>query len=166
VVRLTPSTRRPPRTCAAGCRLKTNLTWLTRGTWPTIKELADHAGMPAADVRDVMDHRGVRTFSLERSMDSNDSGSETVTWDLEDRDEDKDPAALLDRQAMIGMLEEAIDSLSARDRKIVELRYKRSLSISTIGRLLNVSESRVSQLHKRILVNLHQQMRAEIDRAA
>jgi len=136
------------------------------GRWPTIAELADHTGMPTAEVRDVMDHRGVRTFSLERSMDSNDSGSETVTWDLEDRDEDKDPAALLDRQAMIGMLEEAIDSLSARDRKIVELRYKRSLSISTIGRLLNVSESRVSQLHKRILVNLHQQMRAEIDRAA
>lgn len=135
------------------------------GRWPTLEELANRTEMSMSEVREVMDHRGVRTFSLERSMDNSDTGSDTVTWDLEDRDELKDPAAHVDRQAMIGLLEEALGSLSERDRRIVELRYKRSLSISTIGRMLNVSESRVSQLHKRILVNLHQQIR-DLDRAA
>src|SRR5262249_38314485 len=121
------------------------------GRWPTLEELSARTEMSMSEVREVMDHRGVRTFSLDRSTDNSDAGSDTITWDLEDRDEQRDPAAHVDRQAMIGLLEEALGSLSARDRQIVELRYKRSLSISTIGRMLNVSESRVSQLHKRIL---------------
>ncbi|HLF78953.1 MAG TPA: sigma-70 family RNA polymerase sigma factor [Dehalococcoidia bacterium] len=135
------------------------------GRWPTTKELSLYAHMSISEVRDVMEHRGTRMFSLEKSMD-NEAGQDTMTWDVEDKSERDDPVAHLDRQDLLGILERAVGSLSDRDRQIVELRYKRSLSISAIGRMLNVSESRVSQLHKRILASLQRQMSAEMDPAA
>jgi RNA polymerase sigma factor for flagellar operon FliA len=135
------------------------------GRWPTNKELSLYTQMSVSEVSHVMEHRGTRMFSLEKSMD-NDVGQDTVTWDIEDKSERSDPVANLDKQDLLSILERAVGSLSARDRQIVELRYKRSMSISTIGRMLNVSESRVSQLHKRILTILQRQMRAEMDPAA
>jgi RNA polymerase sigma factor for flagellar operon FliA len=135
------------------------------GRWPTTKELSLYTQMSITEVRAVMEHRGTRLFSLEKSMDS-DAGQETMTWDVEDKSERADPVAQLDRQDLLGILERAVGSLSDRDQQIVELRYKRSLSISTIGRMLNVSESRVSQLHKRILASLQRQMSSDMDPAA
>jgi RNA polymerase sigma factor for flagellar operon FliA len=134
------------------------------GRWPTTKELSLFTDLSITEVQDIMEHRGARMFSLEKSMD-NDSGQDTMTWDVEDKSERTDPVAQLDRQDMLGILERAVCSLSDRDRQIVELRYKKALSISTIGRMLNVSESRVSQLHKRILTSLQRQMTAEMDAA-
>jgi RNA polymerase sigma factor for flagellar operon FliA len=48
----------------------------------------------------------------------------------------------------------AVGSLPDRDRMIVELYYFREVGFKEIGQLLGVTESRVSQLHTRIMNNL------------
>ena len=47
----------------------------------------------------------------------------------------------------------ALHDLNARDRAILKLRYAESKPFHVIGHMLGLSESRVCQLHKRILVD-------------
>jgi RNA polymerase sigma factor for flagellar operon FliA len=48
----------------------------------------------------------------------------------------------------------AVGQLPERDRMIVELYYFREIGFKEIGQILGVTESRVSQLHTRIMARL------------
>jgi RNA polymerase sigma factor for flagellar operon FliA len=135
------------------------------GRWPSTKELALRTGMGTEQVLSIMSHSGTRTVSLEKMMgDGNQEGS--TSWEAADPDELTDPAAATDRKASMQLLGLALGSLSNRDKTIVQLRYGRSLAFHEIGRLMNLSESRVCQLHKRILSSLNKRLRSEIGEAA
>jgi RNA polymerase sigma factor for flagellar operon FliA len=135
------------------------------GRWPTTKELALKTGMGVDQVRSLMGHSGTRTVSLEKMM--GDGVQEGITpWEAADPDELSDPAAAADHKASMQLLGSALSSLSSRDKTIVELRYGRSLAFHEIGRIMNLSESRVCQLHKRILNSLGKRLRRELGEAA
>ena len=135
------------------------------GRWPSTKELALKTGMGTEQVLSIMSHSGTRTVSLEKMMgDGTQEGSSP--WEAADPDELTDPAAATDRKASMQLLGLALGSLSNRDKTIVQLRYGRSLAFHEIGRLMNLSESRVCQLHKRILSSLNKRLRSEIGEAA
>ena len=135
------------------------------GRWPSTKELAVRTGMGTAQVLSIMSHSGTRTVSLEKMM--GDGALEGSTpWEAADPDELADPAAATDRKAAMQLLGVALGSLSSRDKTIVQLRYGRSLAFHEIGRLMNLSESRVCQLHKRILTSLSKRLRSELGEAA
>lgn len=53
------------------------------------------------------------------------------------------------------------DSLSATERQLVRMRYGDGLTMRKIGRRLGVSESRVCQLHSRLLLRLHRRLAPE-----
>ena len=60
----------------------------------------------------------------------------------------------------------ALNSLSSRDKEIVQLRYGKAMAFHEIGRLMNLSESRVCQLHKRILSSLNKRLKKDMEPAA
>jgi RNA polymerase sigma factor for flagellar operon FliA len=65
-----------------------------------------------------------------------------------------DPAiALVDRDTR-RQLADAIAQLAERDRTVVSLYYFESLTLAEIGKVLGVTESRVSQLHTRAVLRL------------
>ena len=135
------------------------------GRWPTPLELADRMDMPVEQVRSISGHGGIRIFSLEKMM--GDGASEGVTaWEAADPDEIVDPAAVADRQATRELLLQSIDTLAPRDQRIIQLRYLRGLPFHEIGAVMGLSESRVCQLHKRILGNLKSRMVQELRLAA
>ena len=135
------------------------------GRWPTPLELADRMHMPVERVRSISGHGGIRIFSLEKMM--GDGASEGVTaWEAADTDEIVDPAAVADRQATRELLLQSIDTLAPRDQRIIQLRYMRGLPFHEIGSAMGLSESRVCQLHKRILGNLKSRMVQELQLAA
>lgn len=53
------------------------------------------------------------------------------------------------------------DTLSDVERELVRLRYGEGLTMRKIGRRLGVSESRVCQLHSRLLLRLHRKLAVE-----
>lgn len=55
----------------------------------------------------------------------------------------------------------AVHSLAERDRAIVALYYFEGLTLAQIGRVLGVSESRVSQLHARATLSLRASLTIE-----
>lgn len=135
------------------------------GRWPTLKELALRMNIPVEELRGIVGHSGSRVVSLEKMMgDSTNEGS--APWEATDDDEFADPAVATDRQAALEMLESALATLTPRDRQIVALRYVRNLPFHEIGRIMKLSESRVCQLHKRILLSLGRRLKREEEAAA
>ena len=134
------------------------------GRWPTVKELAIKLAMPLEQVRSLIGHGGSRVVSLERMM--GDGAHEGATpWEAADPDELPDPAMAVDRKAASQLLGQALSSLSFRDREIVRLRYGKAMPFHEIGKRMNLSESRVCQLHKRILSGLNKRLRKDMEAA-
>jgi RNA polymerase sigma factor for flagellar operon FliA len=121
------------------------------GRWPTVKEIALKSGQSIDVVRTLQAQRGMQVVSLEQSMSSRDADYE---WELEDPDESIDPASVADRKALGSLLKDAMGTLEKREQQILHMLYNEELPIRVIGKHLCISDSRVSQIHQRVLRRL------------
>jgi RNA polymerase sigma factor for flagellar operon FliA len=135
------------------------------GRWPTQKEIAFRMGMPVEQLGSIQKHAGSKFISLEHALQDRD-GEGSPSLDPADEDESGDPAKVADHNAALGMLDLALKHLSVRDRAILRLRYSDARPFHEIGQMMGLSESRVCQLHKRILSSLRRQMALQFDEAA
>ncbi|HEY7269080.1 MAG TPA: FliA/WhiG family RNA polymerase sigma factor [Dehalococcoidia bacterium] len=131
------------------------------GRWPSQRELAMKLGMPLGDLQRLVGHSSSRVVSLERIMGEKTSEGASP-WEASDPDEYADPAAAADRKASMMLLDSALTSLPARDRAILQLRYGRGMAFHEIGAIMELSESRVCQLHKRILSSLKGKLKVDL----
>lgn len=69
-------------------------------------------------------------------------------------DEKKTPLNVIQKEEKIEILTKAIDSLKERYKLILSLYYYEELTLKEIGKILEISESRVSQLHSKAIINL------------
>lgn len=65
-----------------------------------------------------------------------------------------DPLEALVNKRIASMLRNELDLLPDRDRLVLHLHYFRGMRLKEIGRLLGVSEARISQIHHRALTQL------------
>jgi RNA polymerase sigma factor for flagellar operon FliA len=135
------------------------------GRWPTQNELAFKLGIPVRELKQLQGQTASRLVSLERVMEEK-SADGASPWEAVDPDEFGDPAMAADRHASMLLLDEAMRRLPARDRAILQLRYGRGMAFHEIGKVMGLSESRVCQLHKRILSSLRASLRRELNAAA
>ncbi|OPX45333.1 FliA/WhiG family RNA polymerase sigma factor [Clostridium thermobutyricum] len=61
------------------------------------------------------------------------------------------------------ILKESIDELKEKDKIILNLYYYEELTLKEIGKILNISESRVCQIHSRALRNLKSTIKNKFD---
>lgn len=61
------------------------------------------------------------------------------------------PEEILERDELKKMLEQALELLTEKERKVIILYYYEDLTLKEISNILEVSESRISQLHTRAL---------------
>ena len=136
------------------------------GRWPTRNELALRLGTSIEAVQEIQQHAASRFVSLEHVLQerTNDGGS--FRFEPADADERGDPAAATEHRASLSLLQRAVDRLSERDKAILHLRYSESRPFHEVGQRLGLSESRVCQLHKRILRQLRQQLLPALEEAA
>ena len=137
----------------------------TLGRWPSPKEIAFRMGIPIEQLDGIQRHAGSKFISLEHALQDR-GGDSSPAFDPVDDDESGDPAKAADHNASLMLLDEALHRLSARDRAILRLRYSDSKPFHEIGRMMGLSESRVCQLHKRILSVLKRQINAQLEEAA
>jgi RNA polymerase sigma factor for flagellar operon FliA len=134
------------------------------GRWPTSREIASQLKMPQDQLDTVLRHASSKFISLEYALQ--DRGENSPVLDPVDEDESGDPARAADHNASLALLELALHDLNARDRAILRLRYGESKPFHVIGQMLGLSESRVCQLHKRILASLRRELAAQVGEAA
>ena len=80
------------------------------------------------------------------------SGGSSHTWDVRDP-QSEDPAMKVSRELLTKHLAKG---LAREERLVLVLYYFEEMTMAEIGAVLNLSESRVSQIHKEILIRLRQ----------
>lgn len=68
------------------------------------------------------------------------------------------PEAVVEKSELKEMLEEALELLTEKEKKVVLLYYYEDLTLKEISRVLEVSESRISQLHTKALQKMKTKM--------
>ncbi|MEG0307336.1 MAG: FliA/WhiG family RNA polymerase sigma factor [Clostridium sp.] len=68
------------------------------------------------------------------------------------------PQKSLEEKELLEYLRKGLDGLKERDRLILNLYYFEKLTLKQIGQVLEVSESRVCQLHSRAIINLRKEI--------
>ncbi|MBR6771658.1 MAG: FliA/WhiG family RNA polymerase sigma factor [Lachnospiraceae bacterium] len=68
------------------------------------------------------------------------------------------PEEVLEKEELKQMLQEAMSLLTEKERRVIELYYYEDLTLKEISTILEVSESRISQLHTRGLQKMKSKM--------
>ena len=68
------------------------------------------------------------------------------------------PEEVLEKAEMKKMLAEALEQLTEKEKKVILLYYYEDLTLKEISNVLEVSESRISQLHTRALQKMKVKM--------
>ena len=113
----------------------------------TDAELAEELGLPVHEVRAF--GRQVQLVSVEALDESSGGVSELFADDAA-----LDPMAVVQAAETLRQLAFAVAQLEERDRDVVRLYYLENRTLAEIGRLLGVTESRVCQLHTRLVGRL------------
>ena len=85
-----------------------------------------------------------------------------VRVEYENRPRFEQPEEIMERQELKKMLAEAIDSLTENEQKVIAFYYYEELTLKEISKILEVSESRVSQLHTKALRKMRDKMKCDI----
>ena len=119
------------------------------GREPEVKEVADKLGMDESEISSLMMQAyQSEVLSLEGTLHSYLSQKTNKFWDM-----DK-----LERLDLKQIISSAIDELPQRERLLLTLYYYEELNLKEIGLILEISESRVSQLLKKGIMCLREQL--------
>lgn len=99
----------------------------------------------------LSDLRGCRLFSFEELFDSEESR-------MQARSSDRGPQADIQEEKFKTALIEAIDKLPEREKLVLMLYYDEEMNLKEIGKVLGVSESRVSQIHSQAALRLRSRL--------
>lgn len=123
----------------------------------TDDEVAQRLGVDDDEYTKIRrDSSAVATFSLTRTCYSGGSDKEVREIDVIKDEGQRDPLREIQRKDLKDLITRG---LSRAERLIVVLYYYESMTMKEIGATLDLSESRVSQMHSSILARLKAQMR-------
>lgn len=112
-------------------------------------EVAAALGLSLRDYHQVLqDASGYSLLSLDALAEDDEYGSHEV------RDTGETPLESLQKTAFQATLAAAIQNLPERERLVLALYYEEELNLREIGDVLEVSESRVSQIHTQAMLRL------------
>jgi len=128
---------------------------------PTPEEIADEAELSISQVEDTFVHaHGASVVSLDEPAGSSDDGGASSLINSLRMPESPEPSDEAAHNELKGQLAEAIQELPERERHVILLYYAENLRLKEIGAILEVTESRVSQLHARAIHRLNQALAA------
>lgn len=125
------------------------------GRDPTDEELAHHLGITEEEFKEIVD-RIRPAVLIPLNADSNHSDEEKAV-PLAERIADPDAPtsfAVADKNEFCRLLEKEISTLSKKEQTVLMLYYFDEYMLKEIGKVLGVSESRVSQIHTQALIKL------------
>ncbi len=136
-------------------------------------ELERRFGRPAGDV-EVAAHleidleefyswlqqvRGVSLLSLEMPGAQADMGETVSLLDFVSAGSADEPQALMQNQCARECIAAAIDNLPYQEKVVISLYYHEELTMKEIGKVLEITESRVSQIHTKAIFHLRARLK-------
>lgn len=120
--------------------------------------LAKEMGLPLDEVHQLMVNANKMYLqSLDEEVYGYD-GSLINRIELLEDSNSLDPLSIIEEQDMKRLLAEAVETLAEREKLILSLYYSEELTLKEIGQVLEVSESRVCQLHAQVMKKLRKNL--------
>ncbi|WP_086322503.1 RNA polymerase sigma factor FliA [Campylobacter devanensis] len=71
---------------------------------------------------------------------------------------DYDTEARIEKEELIEHIKLVLNEFSQRDQLVIQLYYYEELNLSEISEILNITESRISQIHKRLIIKIRERL--------
>lgn len=124
---------------------------------PSEEELAKELKMTKQEVNEIESYINyISVVSLEDMIFSEDDDT-PLMGTIEDK-KSPSPDKLLEEKEELEYLAKGLENLNEKDKTVLSLYYYEGLTLKEIGKVLEVSESRVCQLHSRALVHLKKEL--------
>lgn len=127
------------------------------GRSATDEEVAGHLGIGLQELYKLFnDTRSAFLISLDEIIYGEDEKATRADFVS---DEASNPQKVAEQKELKRMLVQAIKELAERERLVLTLYYYEELTLKEIGSILEVSDSRVSQLHTKAILKLRGKLR-------
>lgn len=121
---------------------------------PSDAELAEELGVDDEELATMLSQVSLTNMvALDEALDVGDGDRIAVVDTLEDDETDR-PEESFDEVETRQLLHQAIGRLSEREQTVLGLYYFEGMTLAQIGDILGVTESRVSQIHTKSVLNL------------
>ncbi len=122
-------------------------------SWEVAKEL----GLTADEFDDLQRMASISFVSMD-DMDSPSNAEKEKLLSQFVSGEDQDALMLTRASEIRAALAKAIDTLSDRERTVISLYYVDDLTLKEIGEVMNLTESRISQIHSSVIMRLRKKL--------
>lgn len=124
---------------------------------PTDEELADALDLSPEELARDLSQVSVTSMA---ALDGAVAGAgDTVSLIDTIADDEDGPAQQLDRSVLRELLRDAIGALPEREQQVIALYYFEGMTLAQVGEVIGVTESRVSQVHSKIVLSLRGRLR-------
>lgn len=126
----------------------------------TPEELAEHMELPVDEVyQTVQEHFFSNVLSINEQQDQEEA--EGKTFVIRD-DTTKTPEHVVVKSELLGDLAANIQKLNDKEQLVLSLFYTEEMTLTEIGELLELSTSRISQIHSKALLKLRKLLATEM----
>jgi RNA polymerase sigma factor FliA len=128
------------------------------------KEIAAELSVPLENYYNELSkiHR-VALLSMDEYIKDDDNDSTSKKSFQESVRSEDSPEKNLDRQELKKCIAEAVRKLSKKEQMVVSLYYYDELTLKEIGKVLELTESRICQIHSSALIKLKTRMQTYLD---
>jgi RNA polymerase sigma factor for flagellar operon FliA len=132
----------------------------------TIEEISEKLNISLEEYHDLANQvRPVSVLSVDDQTSYSSMDKKSILNILEGC-KHSDPLNQLNIKAMKSLVANAIEELPERQRLVLSLYYYEDLNLKEIGKVLRVTESRVSQLHAQAVSRLRAKLNAQFEEVA
>jgi RNA polymerase sigma factor for flagellar operon FliA len=129
------------------------------GRIPTDDEIAGQLDMSVSEYYKLLDDVSATTLlSFDRPF-TGDQGQASSLYDLVEDMHNDSPLDLIERKEIKKTLIQLINKLPEQEKLVIALYYYEELTLKEIGKVLDISESRVSQIHTKIILSMKNRIR-------
>ena len=130
---------------------------------PEDEEVAKEMGISLEQFHNTLNEtKSIPVFSLDDLGIAKDSGEQQSLLDCLAGKADADPQTQIRLIELKEIIAKAIDTLPEKERLMVSLYYYEELTMKEIGAVLEITESRVSQIHSKAVYRLRTKLKAII----
>jgi RNA polymerase sigma factor FliA len=133
------------------------------GRTPQDNEVAEKLGMPLEEYFKLLDEVNVTTLLSLDDTFHNHRGDATTLADVATDNNDVSSHERIEEQELRELLVQRLKDLPEQEKLVVALYYYEELTLKEIGEILNLTESRVSQIHSRAILNLRSSVRVSMN---
>ncbi|MCP4152381.1 MAG: FliA/WhiG family RNA polymerase sigma factor [bacterium] len=125
------------------------------GRPPKEEEVADSLHMSLTEFHKLLDESrgvGVGVFRIAADDEGNVSGEKMLKLYMDE--EDQSPVVVVEKEEMKKLIGKFLDELPKKEQLVLSLYYLEQLNLKEIGKIINLTESRISQIRTSAILRL------------